>query len=282
MMGHLSGMTLAVGADHLIYGWVFFGLVMLLLFWIGALWREDDQVKTHRPTEGTNISQSQKPGQAAALKTTAGVAIAAVAIAFLWPAYTIYLERGPHQTGPSALAVAAAPPKWNISSNDLTHWRPVYVGIPTQFLKTYNSASGSVSLYLTKYRNQRRESQLITSGNMLITEKDPEWRDVGEQIRSIDVGSHQLTVRQNRLHSQTKKLLVWRWYRLGTEETTSLQTAKIILAKNKLLGRGDDGAEIILAAQYEDKPEEAMPALKDFLNDMLPAIRKGLSDEPAL
>lgn len=39
--GHLSDMKLAVGVDHLICGWVFFGLVMLLLFWIGSFWRED-------------------------------------------------------------------------------------------------------------------------------------------------------------------------------------------------------------------------------------------------
>ena len=34
-------MKYAVGVDHLIYGWVFFGVVMLILFWIGSFWRED-------------------------------------------------------------------------------------------------------------------------------------------------------------------------------------------------------------------------------------------------
>ena len=41
MIGHLSGMQYAVGVDHLIYGWLFFGVVMLILFWIGSIWRED-------------------------------------------------------------------------------------------------------------------------------------------------------------------------------------------------------------------------------------------------
>ncbi len=36
MLGHFSDMKVATGADHLIYGWVFFGLVMFLLFWIGG------------------------------------------------------------------------------------------------------------------------------------------------------------------------------------------------------------------------------------------------------
>jgi len=37
MIGHLSGMKLAVGVDHLIYGWLFSLLVTLLLFWIGGI-----------------------------------------------------------------------------------------------------------------------------------------------------------------------------------------------------------------------------------------------------
>ncbi|MGB9110211.1 MAG: exosortase A, partial [Telluria sp.] len=41
MIGHLSGMALATGVDHLIYGWLFFGLVMFVMFWIGSFWRED-------------------------------------------------------------------------------------------------------------------------------------------------------------------------------------------------------------------------------------------------
>ena len=40
MIAHLSDMKLALGVDHYIYGWVFFGIVMLLLFWIGSFWRE--------------------------------------------------------------------------------------------------------------------------------------------------------------------------------------------------------------------------------------------------
>ena len=38
MIGHLSGNKLAVGVDHLIYGWVFFGIVMMAMFMIGARW----------------------------------------------------------------------------------------------------------------------------------------------------------------------------------------------------------------------------------------------------
>ena len=41
MIGHLSSNRLAVGVDHIIYGWVFFGVVMMALFWVAGYWRED-------------------------------------------------------------------------------------------------------------------------------------------------------------------------------------------------------------------------------------------------
>jgi exosortase A len=41
MLGHFVDMRYAKGFDHLFIGWVFFGVVVLLLFWIGSFWRED-------------------------------------------------------------------------------------------------------------------------------------------------------------------------------------------------------------------------------------------------
>jgi EpsI family protein len=122
---------------------------------------------------------------------------------------------------------------------------------------------------------------LITSGNVLVHNDDSNWRNVGEQTRSVALGPEQVTVRQTQLYSPSGKLLVWRWYRLATKDTTSPYVAKTILAKRKLLGHGDEGAEIVIAARYEDKPGEAVPVLESFLNDIMPAIRKGLAHAPA-
>jgi len=43
MMGHLSGNRLAAGVDHLIYGWLFFGVVIGLMFVLGMWWHEPAQ-----------------------------------------------------------------------------------------------------------------------------------------------------------------------------------------------------------------------------------------------
>ena len=43
MLGHLSGNKIATGVDHIIYGWVFFGIVIMIMFLIGARWSEPDE-----------------------------------------------------------------------------------------------------------------------------------------------------------------------------------------------------------------------------------------------
>lgn len=40
IIAHLSDMKYATGVDHLIYGWVFFGLVILIMFTIGGRWAD--------------------------------------------------------------------------------------------------------------------------------------------------------------------------------------------------------------------------------------------------
>jgi EpsI family protein len=53
MLAYVSDNKIATGVDHVIYGWVFFSIVMLLLFALGWPWREDPRPPFETPpTEG--------------------------------------------------------------------------------------------------------------------------------------------------------------------------------------------------------------------------------------
>ncbi|MDX1735747.1 MAG: exosortase A, partial [Halioglobus sp.] len=56
MLGHLSDMKVATGADHLVYGWVFFGVVIFILFWLGSFFREDEAPLPEEPRAGTGAT----------------------------------------------------------------------------------------------------------------------------------------------------------------------------------------------------------------------------------
>jgi EpsI family protein len=74
-----------------------------------------------------------------------------------------------------------------------------------------------------------------------------------------------------------QRLLVWDWFRVAGEDMNNRYLAKVLLARDKLFGRGDDGAAIILAAPYEERPGPAAEAMRAFLRDMRPSIDAALA-----
>ena len=63
MLGHLSGNKIATGVDHLIYGWVFFGIVIMVMFMIGARWsRARRGAGAARPAAGAAAARRAASG----------------------------------------------------------------------------------------------------------------------------------------------------------------------------------------------------------------------------
>ncbi len=291
MTGHLSDMSLAVGIDHLIYGWVFFGLVMLLLFWAGSFWREDGEDK---PKPAGSIAGSQREScfspVAVPLRRVIYTAAAVLGVAAIWPAYAVYLENM-YSRGDAAprLEIAGLSDKWEISSEGISGWKPKYIGATGELVQHYKDSKRpgrAVDLYISYYRNQQQGSELINSRNVLVAESEfenepesePRWRNVKQDTYPVSLGGQQRTINQNLVQSPSTKLLVWRWYWLGEEITASPYVAKLILARNKFLHKGDDGAVIIVAAAYDETPDEAVPVLESFIADMRPLITSGLQN----
>lgn len=278
MTGHLSDMTIAVGVDHLIYGWIFFGLVMLMLFWIGAFWREDVEDKNDVYPEQMKPGMMQN--EAATIRTTIFASCAVIAVGLIWPTYAVYLDSDSEKKGYASFDLMLPEYKWQSSERPVSSWEPVYVGSPEKFSRHYvNKENNHVSLFITYYPIQRQGDELISSGNILVPEMDLIWRIIDETKASVKISSKVIEVRQTQLKSLETNLLIWRWYMLGeNEETTSPYIAKMILAKNKLLTGEEGGAEIIIAAPYNVNPDEAEFVLKQFLTDTLPGISSGLME----
>jgi len=72
-------------ADHLIYGWVFFGFRHAAVVWIGARWRQDEAPVPADPQAGT--SNIALPGQAFNRRIAALITLLVVAAGPVWAAY---------------------------------------------------------------------------------------------------------------------------------------------------------------------------------------------------
>ena len=242
MIAHLSDSKLAHGVDHFIYGWVFFGLVMLLLFWVGSFWRDDKEagVAPSKPVATPLGVHAPRKGMAIA-------SVGAVAIAAVWPLYAAYLDRASEYRGTFVVAPPAPVAGWSFAEKPLTDWRPRYEGAAASVFQVYRKGDRAVALYVGFYPQQRKGAELLTSTNIMVVQKHPIWSTSSDLPRREDLGNGPVEIRQTKLRSPGQRLLVWDWLRVAERDLSSRYVAKLLLARDKLLDRGDDGSTIILA-----------------------------------
>jgi exosortase A len=267
MIGHLSGMKLATGVDHLIYGWLFFGLVMFVMFWIGSWWREDDEAPAARAGVSVPAAAPAKPGQIAAM------ALATLLLAALWPAYAHYNEHANRNPAPVALDRVAI--GWP-SAPAATTWTPRYIDPDAGFSGTWQSgALAPVGLTILYYRNQDRNHALVSSVNRLTNPKD-DWHETEAAPRQERVGTRDLGVRETTLQGPQGSLLVWQWLWTGGDYTASSYMGKLLQARSRLTMQGDDGAALMVYAPFTDKPEDARKAMRAFLSSQFTQVDAAL------
>lgn len=267
MIAHLSDMKLALGVDHYIYGWAFFGLVMLLLFWIGSFWREDDQ------PEPVSVQRATAPAGPA--RPLLPVALGVLVVAGLWPAYAAWLTARPLPPMPELQVEAQG--GWK-PADAFTGWVPHWIGADRQLRQSYSQAGRVVMLELNYYAAQRQGAELVNSQNFMIRQKDPDWSNVGEHIATVEIGGGERQIRQAKMRGSTgQRLLVWQWNLIGPRSTVNDPVAKLILAIDRVQLKRDDGISVLIATPYEETELEAAAAtLARFAADMEPAIAGAL------
>lgn len=269
MIAHLSDMKLALGVDHYIYGWVFFGVVMLLLFWIGSFWREDDQPEPSPPEFSAVPPHAASYG--AQVRPILPVVIVALVVAGLWPAYASWLNTRPLPAMP-ALQVETRG-GWQ-PADVFTTWAPHWVGADRQLRQPYTQAGRNVLLELNYYATQRQGAELINSQNFMIRQKDPAWSNVGETLATVQIGGESRQVRQAKMRgSNGQRLLVWQWNLINQRPVVNDKAAKLILALDRVRLQRDDGLSVLIATSYDESElETAAATLARFAADMSPAI----------
>lgn len=276
MIGHLSSMTLAVGFDHLIYGWLFFGLVMFIMFWIGSFWRESTDIPVAEQ-EPVATQRNLKIENNFQIPIAAAVGILCIGI---WPLYSNYLDRA--DSNPVAADLTSFHSEWK-DTPVISNWTLDFMPANAQFNHAYQHENSTVGVALRYYRNQTPESALISSTNRLVDTKDPFWHQTSAAGRQETISKQPMDMIESRLKGNNgQNVLVWQWYWIDSQFTTNAYKAKLLQAKEKILMRGDDGAAIIFYAPFNDKPEEARIAMRQFLNEHMEALNAVLSKNKKL
>ena len=270
MIGHLSGMRLAVGVDHLIYGWLFFGLVMFLMFWIGGFWHEDErqiQVNT-----ATLVAQRDSPVSVGKFIMYAVCTVACIGI---WPICAHYMGQAEFNADHADLRQVRS--SWQ-DGQPFTSWKPSIYPSDAELYRFFQQGSQTVGVSIHYYRNQHPGSTLISSANRMLPEKDRVWNALSSAVRTESILGRKLAVREEMIQSASVSLLIWRWYWIDGQFTENDYIGKLLQAKGKLMMRGDDGAALIVFAPYSDKPDEARQTLRSFLNENLVPLEATLAN----
>jgi EpsI family protein len=241
---------------------------MLLLFWIGSFWREDDQpepVSAHQP-------MAAPAGPARPLLP---VALGVLVVAGLWPAYAAWLTARPLPPMPELQVETQG--GWQ-PADAFTGWVPHWIGADRQLRQSYSQAGRVVMLELNYYATQRQGAELVNSQNFMIRQKDLDWSNVGEHIATVEIGCETRQVRQAKMRgSNSQRLLVWQWNLIGSRATVNDPVAKLILAIDRVQLKRDDGVSVLIATPYDETELEAAAAtLARFAADMEPAIAGAL------
>ena len=246
MIGHLSSNELATGVDHLVYGWVFFGIVNLAILFIGVRWAD-----APAPASAAAPGAARLLPQIGTQAPRTGLAALAV---LLIAALPHGIEQGLRQfnrSGPVAMVEVAAQAPWQAGAPALD-WVPAFNEPAARSHQAFANAAGqTVGLHLTYYRQQDAQRKLVNSQNQLVTTDDPRWAPVSRGATTAQAQGRPLPLSTGLLRTQGdlaggvgQRVLVWHFYWVNDRFVAGDARGKLHSALGRLRGWGDDGAHV--------------------------------------
>lgn len=275
MIGHFSNMELATGVDHLIYGWIFFGVVMLLLFSVGARWR-DDQTDHSQAGMSDELSTQVVTVKARGLWLAMALLLLCSVLA---PGAVLALNSQPLPQAQSELALPADVGSWHATDMPWS-WVPYTIGAHHNTAQAYSRNADKVAIYIGHFLYQREGEEVIDRRSRIVEPgRTKSWRALMSLGAKTTDSSRPFTVERHVLTDRVDRLLVWSWYRVGDRVTNNPYIAKFYDALNRLGANRRDAARIYLATPMDNDPQSEMQAqarLEAFAESVLPLVNRSL------
>ena len=292
MMAHLSDYTLAVGVDHLIYGWVFFGVVIMALFWAGSFFHEEipsSSSSRRRPgssdsNDGLDSGLRRNDGRTSLrtatarntdIKLFAMWAAVVIAVAISAPGFAAWMDTRTAAMPTIDVKLPLGTAGWSGPFDMNDDWRPSFVGAQ-EHRAEYRKNGKSIQIYLAYYPSQNKDAELINWHNVVFDEKHSRRLGGGANQAQLSTGKS-WPVLTTRLESGGGSRLVWYWYEIDGSATVSRVWAKAYAARSRLLGSSLGSAAWVISSEYSMSAKESELVMQDFLNAMLPQLREATS-----
>lgn len=241
--------------DHYFYGWVLFLIGLAPVLYLGRK-LEDREAATDSAQTGAEAT----PHRPALAQVAPGCILASAAAALLLTVPRLFstevlaTEATYPIELPSRLAVSA------IRIDTATDWQPHFHNA-SQGHAVYELNGTRVTLFKAEYAQQNREAHLFHPRNELFS---ADWVELERSIKNVDLGESSRGLIDVHGQLERDQFIVWYWYEVAGQITTTRQGAK--LAELLALPRGrSDGRVIALAARCEGDCAETRTALRRLL-----------------
>lgn len=243
------GLEFAVGADHLIYGWVFFGLVMALIGW--AAWPFFDRNPEDNPVDAATLAAGYA-GKPAALAPLALVALAFASVPLAWSQLQAV------SAAPLPPVAAPAITGWTIvSRNSPADWRARFDGADRRIDLILTDGRGApVALTLVGYARQGEGREVVGYGQGAV-DPDSDWK-WGQGLDPIG------PARLDRIADAQRVREVLAVYVVGGEITANARTVKLRTLVARLTG-GDQRVYALLLSAPSTSEQSGRERITDFV-----------------
>ncbi len=265
-LAYVSDNKIATGVDHILDGWVFFIIVMIIF--MAACWKFAD-----RPLDMPAIDLAKfKAGVAAPTSKWLVTTAALAAIILGGVSYANFMgNRSPTLQSP-ALAVFDVNGWVNSDHADRVDYKPIYKNASAERMALLTDAEGRfVQVYMAVYDRQGVGKELVSYGNGAFqnaVDEHENWVWIGnEKTPPLTKSPPPYAVT---IYYRNVVRDVWQWYYVNGKVLTSPNAAKLEAAKARLLGGRTDAATLIVSSERVMSKENHAHHLQRFVDTMDP------------
>jgi len=228
LLGHVSDNRLAAGVDHVIYGGVFFGIVMLGVFYLGGRWADSD---------AAGQPMAIGPSTVAASRTWVA-ALAVIAIAGAAPVWMRAVDARESEVAQDLIATMPDPHgDWQVAARLPRAWVPGHPSAVTFAVGDYVNGDRRVSLAVALSREGGDGEKLLTfAGTSLVDYGITEARTLARTQVSVPALGASVQVIERQMQFEGRPLLSWEWFEVDGLVTDSVGRAKVEQALRRLEG----------------------------------------------
>lgn len=256
LVSHLTEMRFGPGAEHIIFGRIFFVVMMLVLFWIGRRWH--DEIPAARVAPGGSAQ-----GTVASWTTWWPLPLACL-IALTGPPFVATsIERASEHLADrqrlTGLPAAAA--GWHGPLDATGRWRPLYLGGLTERQAIYETPEGQpVDVFVAVYGlGTSVGAEMVSYNNVIFSgERGSLFKDAHLVVTLPDGTA--LKVREVVASYNESRRLVWHWYVVGEQPVVNTFAAKALEVLAFIMRNADSERIVTISTPLDDSAARRLEA----------------------